>query len=205
MRSASFRSRGRTDFFVLIRAPAPNRTGPGLALSLPMEETPTSSYKRWLRDARTSPTRFTTPSRPLTSLPLGNGCSIRHRSTTLSPCLKIVAASNFLRTLLRSRAGDSGHRTTHGRPKKGLHSAGSRRGSASVRTGQNTIEPILSSQRAERQASNRDFLNEAQRRSIQEVLTSTDRVHGLQGGPAPAPARHSKPHGEILRWLRPTV
>jgi conjugative relaxase-like TrwC/TraI family protein len=50
-----------------------------------------------------------------------------------------------------------------------------------VRSGQNNVEPILSLQQAERHASSRDFLNEAQRRSIQEVLTSTDRVHGLQG------------------------
>lgn len=34
---------------------------------------------------------------------------------------------------------------------------------------------------AERQATSRDFLNEAQRTAIREVLTSTDRVHGFQG------------------------
>jgi conjugative relaxase-like TrwC/TraI family protein len=50
-----------------------------------------------------------------------------------------------------------------------------------VRAGQNTVEPILSPLQAEQQASSRDFFNDAQSRSIQEVLTSTDRVHGLQG------------------------
>lgn len=50
-----------------------------------------------------------------------------------------------------------------------------------VRSGQNTVAPILSPERAREQASSRDFLNDGQRRSIEEVLTSTDRVHGLQG------------------------
>ena len=50
-----------------------------------------------------------------------------------------------------------------------------------VRAGQNTVEPILSPRQAEQQANSRAFFNETQRRSIQEVLTSTDRLHGLRG------------------------
>ena len=34
---------------------------------------------------------------------------------------------------------------------------------------------------AQEQANSREFFNEAQRRSVQEVLSSKDRVHGLQG------------------------
>jgi conjugative relaxase-like TrwC/TraI family protein len=47
--------------------------------------------------------------------------------------------------------------------------------------GRNTVEPILSAERAQEQARSRDFLNDAQRRVIEETLNSTDRVHGLQG------------------------
>ncbi|RZU34613.1 MobF family relaxase [Edaphobacter modestus] len=50
-----------------------------------------------------------------------------------------------------------------------------------VRAGQNTVAPIMTLEQAKEQAGTRDFFNEAQRRSIEEVLTSTDRVHGLQG------------------------
>jgi len=47
--------------------------------------------------------------------------------------------------------------------------------------GRNAVEPILSAEQAQEQARCRDFLNEAQRRVIEEALNSTDRVHGLQG------------------------
>jgi conjugative relaxase-like TrwC/TraI family protein len=48
-------------------------------------------------------------------------------------------------------------------------------------SGRNAVEPILSAEQAQEQARSRDFLNEAQRRVIEETLNSTDRVHGLQG------------------------
>ena len=50
-----------------------------------------------------------------------------------------------------------------------------------VMSGQSTVEPIMSPGEAVAQAANRAFLNEAQRTVIQEVLTSTDRIHGIQG------------------------
>ena len=50
-----------------------------------------------------------------------------------------------------------------------------------VHDGQNAVTPILAKEEAERQAQSRGFLNDAQRTAIREVLTSPDRVHGLQG------------------------
>jgi conjugative relaxase-like TrwC/TraI family protein len=47
--------------------------------------------------------------------------------------------------------------------------------------GRNVVEPILSAELAQEQARSRDFLNNVQRRVIEEILNSTDRVHGLQG------------------------
>ncbi len=47
--------------------------------------------------------------------------------------------------------------------------------------GRNAVEPILSAEQAQQQARFRDFLNESQRRVIEETLNSTDRVHGLHG------------------------
>jgi conjugative relaxase-like TrwC/TraI family protein len=52
---------------------------------------------------------------------------------------------------------------------------------AHMRRGQNTIEPIMAKEQAATHATTREFLNPAQRRAIEEVLTSHDRVHGLQG------------------------
>ena len=55
---------------------------------------------------------------------------------------------------------------------------------ANVRTmkeGQNTVEPIMNPKVAVAQADTRSFLNPAQRAVIEEVLTSRDRIHGLQG------------------------
>jgi hypothetical protein len=45
----------------------------------------------------------------------------------------------------------------------------------------NSTEPIMSRVLAREQAATRSFLNESQRRVIEEVLTSSDRIHGLQG------------------------
>lgn len=50
-----------------------------------------------------------------------------------------------------------------------------------VLEGRDAVRPMLSDAAAERQATSREFFNEAQRSAIREVLTSTDRVHGLQG------------------------
>ncbi len=55
---------------------------------------------------------------------------------------------------------------------------------ANIRTvhdGLNAVEPMLTREEAERQAGSRSFFNEAQLAVVREVLTSTDRVHGLQG------------------------
>ena len=50
-----------------------------------------------------------------------------------------------------------------------------------VLTGQGASAPMLPDDAAERQAGLREFFNEAQQAAVREVLTSTDRVHGLQG------------------------
>jgi conjugative relaxase-like TrwC/TraI family protein len=50
-----------------------------------------------------------------------------------------------------------------------------------MQRGRNTIEPIMPKEQVETHAATREFLNPAQRRAIEEVLTSRDRVHGLQG------------------------
>ncbi len=50
-----------------------------------------------------------------------------------------------------------------------------------MQRGQNTVEPIMPKEQAATQAATREFLNPSQRRAIEEVLTSRDRVHGLQG------------------------
>jgi len=52
---------------------------------------------------------------------------------------------------------------------------------AHVMRGQNTFEPMMTAQQATAQAGTRAFLNPAQRQVIEEVLTSRDRIHGLQG------------------------
>ena len=51
----------------------------------------------------------------------------------------------------------------------------------SLRLGQNAVEPIMSAAAAAEHASSRPQLNEGQRAAIEEILTSRDRVHGLQG------------------------
>jgi conjugative relaxase-like TrwC/TraI family protein len=50
-----------------------------------------------------------------------------------------------------------------------------------MQRGQNTVEPILLKDQATAQSATREFLNPAQCRAIEEVLTTHDRVHGLQG------------------------
>jgi conjugative relaxase-like TrwC/TraI family protein len=52
---------------------------------------------------------------------------------------------------------------------------------AHVMRGQQTQDPMMSEEHAAAQASRKSFLNSAQRTVIQEVLTSPDRIHGLQG------------------------
>ncbi|HEX4022248.1 MAG TPA: MobF family relaxase [Acidobacteriaceae bacterium] len=52
---------------------------------------------------------------------------------------------------------------------------------AQVQTGKNAVAPITSAELAQEQAKSRDFLNDSQRRVIEEVLNSTDRIHGLEG------------------------
>ena len=50
-----------------------------------------------------------------------------------------------------------------------------------MQRGQNTVAPIMSEQRAASHAAAIEFLNPAQRRAIEEILTSRDQIHGLQG------------------------
>jgi conjugative relaxase-like TrwC/TraI family protein len=50
-----------------------------------------------------------------------------------------------------------------------------------VRKGRHALAPMMTEREAFAQADTRSFLNDAQRRVVHEVLTSTDRVHGLQG------------------------
>jgi conjugative relaxase-like TrwC/TraI family protein len=52
---------------------------------------------------------------------------------------------------------------------------------AHMQRGQNAVEPIMSAKRAASHAAARDFLNPAQRRAIEVVLTSRDQIQGLQG------------------------
>jgi conjugative relaxase-like TrwC/TraI family protein len=50
-----------------------------------------------------------------------------------------------------------------------------------VLEGRDTVAPILSAELAQERANSRDFLNDSQRKAIEQVLNSTDRIHGLQG------------------------
>jgi conjugative relaxase-like TrwC/TraI family protein len=50
-----------------------------------------------------------------------------------------------------------------------------------VMSGQNTVQPLLNREQAAAQAATRTFLNDAQRTVITDVLTSPDRIHGVQG------------------------
>ena len=50
-----------------------------------------------------------------------------------------------------------------------------------MRDGQNRVEPIMSKEQAAVRAASREFSNPSQRAVIEEVLTSRDRIQGLQG------------------------
>jgi conjugative relaxase-like TrwC/TraI family protein len=50
-----------------------------------------------------------------------------------------------------------------------------------VLEGRNTVAPIMPAEEAREQANTRDSLNDSQRKAIEEVLISGDRIHGLQG------------------------
>jgi hypothetical protein len=50
-----------------------------------------------------------------------------------------------------------------------------------MKRGQDAVEPILSKEQATVHSGTHEFLNPAQRRAIEDVLTSHDRIHGLQG------------------------
>ncbi len=50
-----------------------------------------------------------------------------------------------------------------------------------VLEGRNAVGPMMTAERAREQANTRSFLNDSQRRVIEEVLNSSDRIHGLQG------------------------
>jgi ATP-dependent exoDNAse (exonuclease V) alpha subunit len=50
-----------------------------------------------------------------------------------------------------------------------------------VLQGRNALEPMMSAEQARDQANTRSFFNDSQRRVIEEVLMSSDRIHGLQG------------------------
>jgi conjugative relaxase-like TrwC/TraI family protein len=50
-----------------------------------------------------------------------------------------------------------------------------------MQRGQNTVRPIMNEQRAASHAAAIEFLNPAQRRAIEEILTSRDQIHGLEG------------------------
>jgi conjugative relaxase-like TrwC/TraI family protein len=50
-----------------------------------------------------------------------------------------------------------------------------------MQQGQHTVDPIMRQENAAAHARTREFLNPAQQRAIEEVLTSQDRIHGLQG------------------------
>ncbi|MHB8304229.1 MAG: MobF family relaxase [Acidobacteriaceae bacterium] len=50
-----------------------------------------------------------------------------------------------------------------------------------MQKGQHTVEPVMRQEDAAAHARTREFLNPSQRKVIEEVLTSQDRIHGLQG------------------------
>jgi conjugative relaxase-like TrwC/TraI family protein len=50
-----------------------------------------------------------------------------------------------------------------------------------VLEGRNAVEPIMSAELARDRANSRSFLSDSQRLVIEEVLNSSDRIHGLQG------------------------
>jgi ATP-dependent exoDNAse (exonuclease V) alpha subunit len=59
--------------------------------------------------------------------------------------------------------------------------AAERANTQQVRDGRHALAPMMTEREAFAQADTRSFLNDSQRRVVHEVLTSTDRIHGLQG------------------------
>ena len=59
--------------------------------------------------------------------------------------------------------------------------AAERENIAQVQRGRNSVEPMMTAELAHRHAQTRNLLNQSQRRVIEEVLNSPDRIHGLQG------------------------
>ena len=51
----------------------------------------------------------------------------------------------------------------------------------SLRLGQDTVDPMMAPAAAQKQATSWPQLNEGQRKAVEEILTSRDRIHGLQG------------------------
>ena len=52
---------------------------------------------------------------------------------------------------------------------------------AHVESSKNAVTPIMNAELAQTQANSKEFLNDSQRKVIEEVLSSRDRIHGLQG------------------------
>jgi hypothetical protein len=50
-----------------------------------------------------------------------------------------------------------------------------------VLEGRNAVQPMMTAEKAREQANARSYMNDSQRRVIEEVLSSSDRIHGLQG------------------------
>jgi conjugative relaxase-like TrwC/TraI family protein len=50
-----------------------------------------------------------------------------------------------------------------------------------MQQGQDSVQPVMPKEQAAAQAATRDFLNPTQKAAIEEILTSRDRIHGLQG------------------------
>ena len=86
-----------------------------------------------------------------------------------------------------------------------------RKAIANLQSGRNTVPPITQPAVASGHASSKTHLNEGQKRAIEEVLTSTDRVQGIQGvaGPGKTTAlsailEGAELHGYAVEGLAPT-
>jgi hypothetical protein len=74
-----------------------------------------------------------------------------------------------------------------------------------VLDGRNSVEPIMGAEQPRPQASTKEFLNQSQRQAIEEVLNSSDRIHGLQGlaGTGKTTTQKSSEKGrrpKVTRW-----
>jgi conjugative relaxase-like TrwC/TraI family protein len=86
----------------------------------------------------------------------------------------------------RQQHGDflrvSGHKYASGRSFTTIETIAHERANVRhVLEGRNAVEPMMKAEKAEAHAQSRSFLNSAQRTVIEEVLNSSDRIHGLQG------------------------